>query len=111
MTDMLEDLHKQLHAAGVIEPIWHRRNHAGYVLLSYTSHLVALYTSGNYEAMPIFVGRVQEFLGTAPAQQLSNTYLEIVRRYVVAVCAFLMRRSDVSEAAKQFLPAHLRHAN
>lgn len=108
---MLEDLHKQLNAAGVIDPIWHRRNHAGYVLLSYINHLVALYTSGNYEAMPLFVGRVQEFLETGAAQQLSNSYLEVVRRYLVAVSDFLLARSDVSEAAKQFIPAHLRHAN
>jgi|GEM_PF-5787451 len=107
---MLDSLHKRLLAKSEIDPLWLRRNHAGYELVSYASNLVALYLAENYEAMPLFVSRSYQFLTGKRAEHVSREYRDLMLRYLIVLSEFLLARSDLDNTQRSFIPVELSHA-
>ena len=61
----------------------------GYPIVSYTSQIVALYESKNYDVIPLFIGRIGKLLEQRDLMPVSDRYIEVIYDYLCHMAYFL----------------------
>jgi hypothetical protein len=82
-SEKIATLHQKLNSERLVDGKWYRRNHSAYELVCYINNIVALYLSGNYENIPVFIDRAKGYLSREDAATLNNEYRDHVAQYLL----------------------------
>jgi hypothetical protein len=101
----LAKYHYALNHCEVLPEQWIRINHANHVLVCWVSALIGLFNSGNYEPLPIFIGRVYKRLKESNSKTVGDAYSNLVSLYCHQLSYFLMNYTTIEgESITNSLP-------
>lgn len=69
----------------------------GYPIVSYTSQIIALYESKNFDVIPAFIGRIGRVLEKREVIPVSDHYVEIVCDYLCHMIYYLDQFTEVNK--------------
>ncbi len=101
----LKKFHASLNHENLVPEQCYRRNHRNYPMVSYVSQIVALFISGNYEVMPVFIDRTATELDRNCEQPVIENYRKIVYDYLCQMAYFLVNYTTVdNDKIKNYIP-------
>jgi hypothetical protein len=106
VAEQIEELHRQLNAAGRLPEKYYRRNTMQYELVSYLAAMVALWTSKNLPVLQLFLSRASATFDRL-RPELETDYAELVDKYLRIVAEYLASSSDLTDDLKSLIPMHL----
>ncbi len=104
----IKKFHLCLNHENLVPEQCYRRNHRNYPMVSYVSQIAALFLSGNYEVIPIFIDRVVDELERNADQPVTTNYRAVVFNYLCQITNFLVNFTTVDqEKIKSLIPENI----
>jgi type IV secretory pathway protease TraF len=100
----LKRFHARLNHSDVVPEQAFRMASSMFPLVCYVNNIVALYTSKNYEVIPIFISRAHGQILQCQAAPAAAAYLDLVSRYLRQIAYVLKAFSAVSPDALSAIP-------
>lgn len=97
----IQKFHACLTHKALVPNQFFRRNSLGYPLQSSTSQLIALFTSKNYDVIPVMVSRIATLLESKHLMPMAERYYEIIFDYICQMTYYVQEFTDVDERAIQ----------
>ena len=97
------EYHALLNSKDLVESKWYRRNTIHYELLSYVNHIVALYISARFDAIPTFLHRASSFLKSERGEHITGRYRDTVEAYLTAMAQFVRAQPNLSDGSRSLI--------
>jgi hypothetical protein len=104
----LAKYHFALNHPEVLPEQWIRINHSNHVIVCWVNSLICLFNSGNYEPLPIFIGRVYKRLNENNLKTIGEPYRNLVNLYCAQLSYFIMNYTSIEgEEITNYLPQNI----